>query len=251
MPPQCSDRKKKLVEQEGRLLLAIQAIKDGKYVSAAAAARSFQLPVSTLKARLNGRQSCAEQRHSRHIFSEIEEESIENWLLSLDSRGAALNLSMLRDMANILLRAQKNIPSTTTLPSVGKNWPTEFIKRRPNLSSRFSRRCNYKSALSEDPRIIKPWFDLVQRTIEKWGIVSDDIFNFDESGFAMGIGSTQKVISSAEYHSKRHLLQAGNREWVTMIECIRASGSVLPPLFIFKGKNIYALVFFKTKKDLV
>jgi hypothetical protein len=53
----------------------------------------------------------------------------------------------------------------------------------------------------------------------------------------MGVGATQKIITSAEYHGKRALLQAGNREWVTSIECIRASRSVLPPLFVFKGKQ--------------
>jgi hypothetical protein len=232
MPPERSDKKKKLIEQEGRLLLAIKAIKDGKYPSAAAAARSFDIPVSTLKARINGRESATEKRHNRFIFTEIEEGSIEKWLLDMDSRGAALTLPMLRDMANLLLYARKTTPST-----VGNHWPAEFIKRRPNLSTRFSRKYDYQRALSEDPRIIKPWFDLVQKTIEKWGIVSDDIFNFDESGFAMGIGATQKIITSAEYHGKRALLQAGNREWVTIIECIRASGSMMPPLFIFKGKK--------------
>jgi hypothetical protein len=41
------------------------------------------------------------------------------------------------------------------------------------------------------------------------GIASDDIFNFNESGFAMGIGATQKIITSAEYHGKRaHYLRA-------------------------------------------
>ena len=105
MPAQRSDRKKNLIEQEGRLLLAIKALKDGKYPSAAAAARSFDLPVSTLKARLNGREAASEKRHSRFIFSEIEEQSIEKWLLDMDARGAALTLPMLRDMANLLLRA--------------------------------------------------------------------------------------------------------------------------------------------------
>lgn len=54
----------------------------------------------------------------------------------------------------------------------------------------------------------------------------------------MGIGATQQFITSVEYHGKRALLQAGNREWVTTIECIRASGSVIPPFFIFKGKML-------------
>jgi hypothetical protein len=43
---------------------------------------------------------------------------------------------------------------------------------------------------------------LVQNTVEKWGIASDDIFNVDESGFAMGVGTTQRIITSAEYHGK-------------------------------------------------
>lgn len=77
MPPQHSDKKRKLIEQEGRLSLAIQAIKNGKYPSAAAAARSFEIPVSTLKARINGRESATEKRHNRFIFTEIEEGSIE------------------------------------------------------------------------------------------------------------------------------------------------------------------------------
>jgi hypothetical protein len=69
MPPQRSDKKAKLIQQEGRLLLAIKAIKDGRYLSAAAATRSFEIPVSTLKARINGRESAAEKRASGHIFT--------------------------------------------------------------------------------------------------------------------------------------------------------------------------------------
>jgi hypothetical protein len=113
--------------------LAIKAIKDGKYPSAAAAARSFDLPVSTLKARLNGREAASEKRHNRFIFSEIEEQSIEKWLLDMDARGAALTLPMLRDMANLLLHAHKTTPST-----VGRDWASHFVKRHPNLSTRLS-----------------------------------------------------------------------------------------------------------------
>jgi hypothetical protein len=72
MAPQRSDKKKKLTEQEGRLLLAIKAIKYGEYPYAAAAARSFEVPVSTLKARINGREAAAKKRPSGHIFTHID-----------------------------------------------------------------------------------------------------------------------------------------------------------------------------------
>ena len=35
-------------------------------------------------------------------------------------------------------------------------------------------------------------------TIEKYGVAEDDIFNFDETGFQMGVISTSKVITTSE-----------------------------------------------------
>jgi hypothetical protein len=40
----------------------------------------------------------------------------------------------------------------------------------------------------------------------------------------------------SEYYGRRSLLQPGNREWVTTIECTNAFGWALPPCVIFKGK---------------
>ena len=47
---------------------------------------------------------------------------------------------------------------------------------------------------------------------------------------------TAKVITRSEYYGRRPVLQPGNREWVTTIECTNASGWALPPCVIFKGK---------------
>jgi hypothetical protein len=115
---------------------------------------------------------------------------------------------MLKDMANLLLKHRGD----DTPKTVGKNWPTQYIKRHPGLSSRFSRKYDYKRALMEDPNIIIEWFKLVERTITQYGITSDDIYNFDESGFAMGISATTKVITESFYTGRRGVLQAGNRE---------------------------------------
>ncbi|OQD74715.1 hypothetical protein PENANT_c169G06617 [Penicillium antarcticum] len=244
MPPIRSQKPHKSVQQEERLLLAIKAMEDGQYLSAAAAARAFNVPVSTLKHRIKGRQFRDESRASGHKFTVLEEESMEKWLLSMDSRGAALTHALLRDMANLLLRSRELIPSDP--PKVGQNWTTEFVKRHQSLSTCLSRKYNYERALSEDPRVILPWFKLVEHTIKKYGITSDDINNFDESGFAMGVNSTQRIITSAEYHGRRGVLQPGNREWVTVIECIGANGVALPPYIIFKGKGLLRALALKT-----
>ena len=108
-------------------------------------------------------------------------------------------------MANLLLRSRELTPSDPP-PKVGKNWTTEFVKRHQSLSSCLSRKFNHERALAEDPEVILSWFKLVENTIKKYGITSDDIYNFDKSGFAMGINSTQRIITSAEYHSRRGVL---------------------------------------------
>ena len=53
----------------------------------------------------------------------------------------------------------------------------------------------------------------------------------------MGVISSTRVVTRAEYYGKAKLLSSGNREWVTAIECIRASGEALPPCIIFKAKG--------------
>lgn len=82
-------------------------------------------------------------------------------------------------------------------------------------------------------------FNLVQTTVQQYGILADDIYNFDETGFAIGLCANQKVITLREYYGRRAVLQPGNREWVTAIESINASGWALPPTIIFKA--IYSI----------
>ena len=118
-----------------------------------------------------------------------------------------------------------------------EKWVYNFIKRQPELTTRFSRRYDYRRAQCEDPKTIRQWFETVQQTIVQYGIYPDDIYNFDETGFAMGVISSTRVVTRAEYYGRAKLLSSGNREWVTAIECIRASGEALPPCIIFKAKG--------------
>jgi len=68
------------------------------------------------------------------------------------------------------------------------------------------------------------------------GIAPEDIYNFDETGFAMGLVATAKVVTRSEMLGRPFLIQPGNREWVTSIECVNSTRWVLPPCIIFKEK---------------
>jgi hypothetical protein len=48
------------------------------------------------------------------------------------------------------------------------------------------------------PEATRGWFQLVENTKAKYGIQDDDTYNFDESGFMMGMISIGAVVTSAE-----------------------------------------------------
>ena len=94
-------------------------------------------------------------------------------------------------IANLLLAARG-------APPVGTRWPYRFITRHEKLKTRQVRRYDYRRALCEDPAVINAWFSLVENTITKYGIADDDIYNFDETGFQMGVISAGMVVTSSE-----------------------------------------------------
>ena len=105
----------------------------------------------------------------------------------------------MRDMADRLLRERGSGP-------VGKNWVDNFVKRTPELRTRWTRPYNHQRAACEDPAVIQPWFTLVQSTKAKYGIIDKDTYNFDESGFLMGKISSQLVVTGSEKPRKRKKL---------------------------------------------
>jgi hypothetical protein len=136
-------------------------------------------------------------------------------------------------MAEILVKERVQDASTEQ-PKFGKLWVYRFINRHSKIRSRYNRKYDYQRAKCEDPKIIQAWFRLVQNTIAKYGILDEDIYNFDETGFQMGVISTAKVVTSAK-RDRTVSVQPGNREWVTAIKSINAAGWVLPPMIILKG----------------
>ncbi len=58
----------------------------------------------------------------------------------------------------------------------------------------------------------------------------------DEKGAALGGAGKARVICPKS-NFQVYKTQDGNREWVSLIECISADGRILAPFIIFKGKR--------------
>ncbi len=53
----------------------------------------------------------------------------------------------------------------------------------------------------------------------------------------MGVILTVKVLMASEWALRPVIIQPGNREWVTAVECINPDGWLLPLMIILKGKT--------------
>ncbi|KAL1966447.1 hypothetical protein VTN77DRAFT_4589 [Rasamsonia byssochlamydoides] len=235
MPPIRAKNSRKSIEQEGRIELAISAYKNGEFPSIRQAASVYNVPNATLAHRIKGRAARVSLRANSHKLTANEEETLVKWILDLNKRGLPPRPAFVENMANHLLsqRGSQGPP-----PRVGKNWVFKLVKRHDELQTRYTRRYNHERAKCEESSIIGGWFDCLYEKIMKYGIQPDDIYNFDETGFAMGLIATTKVITSSEVYSRPKLLQPGNREWVTAIESVSATGWALPTYIIFKAKEL-------------
>jgi hypothetical protein len=58
----------------------------------------------------------------------------------------------------------------------------------------------------------------------KYGILDKDTYNFDETGFQIGVGGSVKVVTALEIQINLIGWQPGDREWITLIAAVNAVG---------------------------
>ena len=166
-------------------------------------------------------------------LTQTKETALIDWILSLNTYGIPPTQVLVQQMAKLLLRERvqnASIKQTT----LGKNQVYRFITRHPEIKSRYSRKYNYKHTKCKDPEVIQAQYQLVQNTVAKYRILNKDIYNFDKTGFQIGVISIAKVVTSAK-RDRTVSLQPRNHKQVTAIESINSTSQVLPPIIILKG----------------
>jgi hypothetical protein len=74
----------------------------------------------------------------------------------------------------------------------------------------------------------------------KYNLEPTDIYNWDEKGFLTGRSNKSKrMMSKKEYKEGRiqYFQQDGCREFISLLACICADGSTLPPPLIYQGNS--------------
>ena len=125
---------------------------------------------------------------------------------------------------------------------LGQLWIPHFIARNPRVASIVGRTIEGARTTAASQDTIRAFLELFERTRIELGIQYEDIWNMDETGVALGVCTNSQVLASSS-KKKAYIKSPEDREWVSIIEVISATGVKLQCLVIFKGKHLQSTWF--------
>ena len=229
-------------ENERLVLEALAGVESGKYRSGSEAARLLQINSSTVYRRLKGFPSRSTARIRQQLLSEAQEKLILKWIKQLTQSGYPVTYKLLQQIAvAIRQRSVASVNAPEQLPplkqTIGQDWVPRFIQHHPHIKTVIGRRIEARRMYATTKDAINAWFDAFEETMDTYKIDKSNIYNMDETGFAIGSMESTRVIVDSTIRT-RWQANPGRQEWVTVVECIGTDGMVLEPLVIFKGKNL-------------
>lgn len=220
---------------------AIISLKNDEFKSAEAAAAYFQVPPSTLKARMTGRKSRPHAHEKAQLLSNAEEKTLERWITRLTSTGYPATPTLVIETAEQIRQGRVKLSSPlntqpTQLPPIGHEWLYRFLNRHPTLKGTYSRQLESARHQGVTYDKVSQWFSAFRSRFTEQKYEPQNVYNMDETGFLLGTTqSTRIIVDSTQKSSWK--ATPGRQEWITVIECIDATGGALPPMVIFKAKN--------------
>jgi len=109
-----------------------------------------------------------------------------------------------------------------------------FLSRYPGFHIRKQKTIDHDWKNAHNPDVIGAWFARNKSLCENKGIQKEDTYNFDETGFRVGVGKDQWIVT-LDLQRPHYLGSSTSRELVTCSEVISGDGYVLPPTVILPG----------------
>jgi hypothetical protein len=130
----------------------------------------------------------------------------------------------------------QNFASDVVKSPVSESWVTRFIGRHSiDLISKWTAGMDNNRHQADSRAKYSLYFDLLGDKITHYSIDPRHTYNMDEKGFLIGItGRSKRIFSRKMWERKevRAAIQDGSREWITVLACVCADGSHLPPSLI-------------------
>jgi transcriptional regulator with XRE-family HTH domain len=195
-------------------------------------AKKFGVNRTTLSRRHKGSQQprgTEAAEHRRNLNPQQEDELI-SYIQGQTRAGVPPTRSILKNFGSVIAQHE-----------VSDSWVTRLQHRYPDeLISKWDTGMDRERHLADNKRKCKLYFDLLHSKMQEHEIEERNTYNMDEKGFFVGVANRRKrIFSKAVWESRERtqVMRDGNREWITLLACVCASGDALPPALIYQGTS--------------
>jgi hypothetical protein len=210
---------------------AIRDYNNGVFKSLREAAKHYRVPHQRLSDRIGGKTTKQQARVSQQALSPAQERMLVQWVIDLETLGQAPTHASIREMAGLISKLNGG-PT-----HIGKGWVIRFLQRNPDIKSKRGRAIDTKRLKNITKEAIQQWFTNLLEVLEAKNVKTNNIWNMDEVGIALGAVINQTVIGS-QATDTTFVQRPNNREWCTAIECISTDGRSCKPLLIFRARHV-------------
>ena len=175
--------------------------------------------------------------HNTALPAQVERE-IHDHIIRMEKHLYGSTPTDIRKLAyEVVIKA--NIPHCFNVEKAmaGKDWLSGFLSCNPDLSVRSPQAINLSRAEAFNRTAVENFFQIYRTLLNKESFEATDIWNVDETG----LSTVQKPARIVASKGVRQVSKVTSRErgiTVTAVCAVSASGTYMPPMFIYPRKRI-------------
>ncbi|XP_046677318.1 uncharacterized protein LOC124365384 [Homalodisca vitripennis] len=228
------------------MVMAINAIRN-KEMGLKKASQKFSVPRPTLQRLAGGdkppEEAAATRLGRKTIMGDQLEMELVEYLLQMESKFYGLTRQDVRRIAYQLCvrNGIKNPFKTEGL--AGRAWFDHFMRRHKDVLSVLKPSAtSFSRANGFNEEAVNNFFDILEAEYRKHKYPADRVFNVDETGISVVQSKIPRVIGLRGKRQVGALSSAERGSLVTVICCMSAGGTFIPPMLIFPRKNMTDLL---------
>lgn len=167
------------------------------------------------------------------ILNTAEESAVVEWVKKLQQLGHPITQSALRIKVAEICQFRET-PFVNGIP--GKGWLRCWKRQHPDLTFRVAQGLEVSRARGLCSENVASFYNNLQKLLDSWMYSHDRLWNCDEIGAIAGKGGGAMVVAEKGIRSV-HQVTPDQREWLSVLVCVNASGDYIPSFYVFKGKR--------------
>ncbi|XP_046685495.1 uncharacterized protein LOC124371207 [Homalodisca vitripennis] len=165
------------------------------------------------------------------------EQQLVEFLVEMDHRFYGLTRLDVKKMA-YQLALKNNIKHPFTSNAADRAWFDLFIRRHKNkITIHKPMGTSFSRANGFNREAIGKFFDILEAEYDKHNFTADRVYNVDETGLTVVQSKIPHVVGLRGKRQVGVITAAERGSLVTVICCMSAGGSFIPPMMIFPRKN--------------